>query len=728
MRQNLQCVGQGKLRRGVGWDKFLNRTSDYNNEDFHDQLLAFDSNSIRQPLTLLFEAESTQKVRSLWAAKQGAVFKLNGYSGNWKMIGSGYGGDLVTSAAAPRFKAAQLGDYLIFTNDYDKPMYHILEQPPSLDVMVTENFVEPAGGGTVAVNFNYPEAIPITTAFTINGITYDTFGPGVNPVTLNRFSVGAGGATVPAGTFVYDGGGHIMPKVIPGLQTFPDLDLINLTRAAVVWVWKNCLFFADVTMDNQRYGYRLLWSDYLNPLGFDPAQADSITGSFDLQTHERILGGAPSVNGFLIYTTHGIWEMTAVGGEESFAFRRCYNGEDNKGKGLLKYPNTLSNTISHGHIYMAEDGIYSFSQFMSAPERVEWMDRAGKWLYGPDDSGYVIDSTNCQVHIAGQLGDEILIFSADEGVANNCPNRGIRLNLKYEVADVIDHGFTALCNHRPAAVPTIRDFILENQICDLAGLRALGYDYVSEGLPRVFPPTTAAFVPDRFYSDVDQSLDPAITVEDWNQANPSEHSLCALLGDRKLDDQCPKCEGPSLLVMADSVDWCLKQMAGATVFYRENCANPTATGDVGTDGYTSSVGSYILAGYDSILRLAQVFVDGAWVEANQFQLDYVAEVQATPTNIGLRIGISGQPADANFDTARIVWFQHSLQPLRILTARTPAQHLTANTIPAENLTWRFFRKGPILHFELKIAGTGGNALLSKVIGSVGRIEIGNKWG
>jgi len=193
-RQNFQCLDQNKLRRGCGWKKLLSNTS-YNNEDFHDQLLSLsndeDFTSIRQPITLLFEAESTRKVRNLIAAKQGAIAKLNEYSGNWRILGTGYGGEQTTSAAAPRFHCAQVGDFLAFTNDFESPMYHRLE-----DVSV-------------------------------------------------------------AGS--------------PLIQPFPDLATIGLSRAGVVWAWRNCLFFADVEMDGKRFAYRLIWSDFDNPTAFDPA-------------------------------------------------------------------------------------------------------------------------------------------------------------------------------------------------------------------------------------------------------------------------------------------------------------------------------------------------------------------------------------------------------------------------------------------------------------------------
>src|SRR6185436_19013899 len=82
----------------------------------------------RQPVTLIHEAQSSTGVRSLFIGQQQRLLRLSQHSGNWKVLGGGFGGEASTSAAATRFRAAQLGDYLWFTNDWDRPQVHILEQ------------------------------------------------------------------------------------------------------------------------------------------------------------------------------------------------------------------------------------------------------------------------------------------------------------------------------------------------------------------------------------------------------------------------------------------------------------------------------------------------------------------------------------------------------------------------------------------------------------------------
>lgn len=419
LRQNFKTTAQGKIRRGTGYTKLLTNGS-YNNEDLHDQLLTFIPDGIRQPNTRLFETESTRGVRSLIAARQSSISKLNEYSGNWHVLGSGYGGDPSTSAAAPRFKIAQVGDYLVFTNDFDAPMFHLLDSSPA------------------------------------------------------------------------DGA--------PLLQTFPDLKLIGLTRAGVVWSWHDCLFLADVEMDGERVGYRLLWSNFNDPTSFDPAKIDSITGSKDLFTNERILAFAQFGTSGFIYTSAGIWEVIVVGGEQTFDFARRYSGEQAKGAVVLKYPETLVET-PQAHYYLAEDGVYQYSPFYGPPRRAEWLHRgtgssSGLPLALLDN----IDTDNCLVHQAIYSQNELFITTASRNAVNNCPDRMLRVNLDYNVADVMDVGFTALCNYRSYRTPTVRDFIIENGICDLATLITKGYGFDNEGLPRPLPTMTSPFTPTHIYT------------------------------------------------------------------------------------------------------------------------------------------------------------------------------------------------------------------------------------
>jgi len=636
MRQNFQTVGSGTLRRGSGFKKLLS-VANYNNSDFHDQLLALSSAGGRQPVTLLYQAITTTQVRSLFVATQQTVAQLDAHSGGYRVLGTGFGGTFSTDALAPRFHAAQVGDFVAFTNDHDKPQYLRLDQA----------------------------ADPISGKY---------------------------------------------------MLTFDDLDTIELSRAKVIWAWKNVLFLANVTMGQERAPYRIVWSDYNNPTQFDPANLQSITGFKDLFTYEEILAGKPVGNSFFIYTTHGIWEMIAVGGDQSFDFRRVYNGEEDERKACLAYANTLTN-IHDLHSYVGREGIYFFGQYFTAPDRPEWLHRASFDFFAN------IDPDACDAHVSGVDADEVLYSIARKGASNHCPDYTLRINRKYEVADIVDHGFTTIAQFAPQDVPTIRDFIVENEICTISGLAGQGYPYGNQQLPRVLPAGSAPFTPDAIYTTIPLAVAGAgKNVEDYTQPHSSIHSLCALLGGLRIDEICRTCKPEPILIAASSVDWCIKQLGG--VFYREMCQNPTAVGITDSNGYSAAFGSYTLDPITSILRFAPAFASDSLVKLTQLEIKFEPQEQNPPLQVVLRVGISAQPADPNTGVG-IVFHQHSGQDIAYHTARNQAQHLAANTQPVERAHWHLYRVGRFLYIELTIAGVGGDAIFSSLeaeLGSGGRTK------
>src|SRR5688572_16724577 len=95
-RQNLRCIDQNKLRRAQGFTKLLGTVTPYNDQDLHDQLLTLTA-GVRQPITLLFESESSRKQKSLFAATEGTIYKLNNTTGSWAWIGKDFGRGGVTA-------------------------------------------------------------------------------------------------------------------------------------------------------------------------------------------------------------------------------------------------------------------------------------------------------------------------------------------------------------------------------------------------------------------------------------------------------------------------------------------------------------------------------------------------------------------------------------------------------------------------------------------------------
>ena len=559
--QNVQVKDQGKLERRAQWQKLFSIAT-YNNDDLHDQLLELQTFQVelpsgdcdvtiqtrdtgRQPVTLLFQAQSSTGHRKLLAGTDSRVYVLNQSTGNWKIITDGLGrGTDDGTAPEHRFKAAQSLDMVILTNNYDKPFGWMFDQA----------------------------------------------------------TVGCEGRAT---------------------TEITDLDLIGLTKAKCVWAWKDVVFFADVEMDGIRYPHRIVWGDYQKPTSYDPSLVETIAGYRDLDYGEIILGGMEIGNLFLIYTDRRIWQMEAVGGEQTFSITRRYtpSSKDSR-EGCLFYPNTLV-SLGDSHVYLGIDGIYEYDLYATAPKRPDWVHRATNQIFSNIDEDY------CNEHIAhyDELTKEIWITWVEAASVTGLPSQTLVINKQYQHVSTIDHGFTAFVQYQSDDLDTMRDFIIQNCICTPAELAANGYGFTKEGLPLTdeVPVDCAALT--SIYSttiktEFERPLigDPNVVgteaynwytlgiyppgldyaeVEDWEALSTSVGSLCEKLDGQVLEDNCVQCQTPQRTVMACAVDWCLKERA--EVYYRERCTNPTAIGATGAEGYVSAVGTYEQDGFDTII-------------------------------------------------------------------------------------------------------------------------------
>lgn len=496
-----------------------------------------------------------------------------------------------------------------------------------------------------------------------------------------------------------------LPNQQPGLgmQTFADLALIGLTQAKVTWEWRGITFFADVTMNAQRCSYRLVWSNFQNPTSFDPSVVGTLAGYQDLNSWETILAGASYGNGFLIYTTHGIWSMTPnPGAQPTFSFTRLYgfDSDSTSRLGCIKYRNSLVQA-GQQHLYIADDNVYAFNPFYSRPQIADWINQSAVKMIDE------IDASNCDNVVSGMWGHEAW-FSYPSIGGNGLPDTTLVLNTQYSAADYIDYGFLDFASYYPDGSESLRQFIIQNGICDEQGLVDLGYPYGNEGISE-YPTPAPAFTPTCIYTNKSLTIG-GVTVEDYTQPNPDPDSLCALLalGDDPTASCQSPCEPEEIFLGISASDWCLKDIGNT--WYRETCQNPSATGAATSLGYESAAGSYSLDGFDSILR----FVGGRGKDPNQdihcskAELGYNPKV-ANPTTVGMRIGQAAQEADPNDVTAPIKWNQFSEKPLGVLF--NPAAGV--NVRPATTCQWNFVMSGHYLFFEFKVSGTGGAATFTR---------------
>ncbi len=125
MISNFELTHTKKLCRMPGWQKFLSGDN-YNNPDLHDQIGRSASN--RQPITLGFEAVTPAGFSKLFFGTQNVIYSMNGPLDTYKVISNALGGTAQSGCAERRFKAGQVGSTIMFTNNYDAPVYHVIDQ------------------------------------------------------------------------------------------------------------------------------------------------------------------------------------------------------------------------------------------------------------------------------------------------------------------------------------------------------------------------------------------------------------------------------------------------------------------------------------------------------------------------------------------------------------------------------------------------------------------------
>lgn len=692
-RLNFQQNSAGRMGRAPGFEKFLSKLSGYNNEDLHDQMLAAQiyyadldpaedgaddvrdyppgdvcatirslRAQLREHITLLYQAISTSGGRYWIVGTQSRLYELNVSIGAYRLLVDGLGGQ-TSDTLAVRFHVGQVKDTLVFTNDVDK-------------------------------------------------------------------------------LFSYTLGDEIAGCAMRATRSIPDLDLIKLSKARDIIGFKGHILLFNVVMDGGRLEHRYVWSDFMLGAGslkelvpgsattgqkndpnsyrasvsFDPAIADTIAGYGELPFGHKLLR-AIEFNGVIVaFTNRGIFNIDTTGAaDRAFLHTRKYSHPD--GAACLFYPNTLIN-CGDCLRYMGKDGIYRWDAFTIEPEREDWLHKGTGVMFAS------INAEACEAHCAG-YGSRILEgreercieFSyAEQG--HDVPSHTLVVWPEQHFVSPGDYGMTAYGNCNPDARPSINDFLRQYCLC---GIDDLSQEYIKSGLPTTNPECeeiTSIISDDTQEVDIGDSE--VAEVEDYDGA-ASETSLCAALGDLKLDDVCLGCESETIFVGASSRDKCLKQIG--TAFSREVCLNSEVTlGALNGFAYTNARGVYVYEGYYSKLIIGPHPLGAKDIEKNvrnvMLELEHVAE--ANRNVIALRVGYSYSPLDPNKEDCGVVWGNYLRKELKCPQSLTPAQYRAKNLRPDHGVEWSVFKTGRFLYFEFTIAGVRTpNDLKSDLVPCIG---------
>lgn len=899
------------MRRGCGWTKAFSQTP-YNNQDFHDQLLLF-GGTVREPVTGLFEFQSARGIRSFWLTTQSRIAKLNETTGNWKIIASGLGGGAGTDCSGPRFKAANVGDYVIFTNGHDRPKVHRLEQPPFDDVLIADlPDLELIGLTKAALAFAWKDIV-ILADVEMDGERHPNrfvwsnlkdpqgFDPG-NPASItgqDEFNYGerilAGGPTT-AGTFLmYTTEGIWELSTVGDSRVFVKREAYPGRKADFTGCLKYQNTLVDIGGDHIYMAkdgiyafnpYRsapelILWLHRASSVLFDDIDDSACAASigwfhdseafFSVKRNSDV--GCPGIT-LRIETQFKVADVI----DRGFTAAANYRPQPIQTIRDFILDKRICDLSGLTESLLSEDlpppfeneglpsplaeptAAFVPQQFYTENYQIIGDVVTEDWNKATADADSLCallgDTTlddlciNCEsvsVLIAASSRDWCL-KQFGGFYRERCANPTATGNLEQTV-NLLDSGVDfAFVVDESASLPTVRAILTSLSLTLEANLRAahvgagsvpnrysvvaFGYGAAAEtqvdwtdsatfaaAMPTLGP-THGGGLEEDAYEGIDFAINNLawrdsdrvtkliffITDEDrnvWlytNGVGQAGHfaSLKAqlvsggfLLAGMTRDAAAGMKDASSNLIIAcdstvnlvtegdgsqtsatgksyrsdgaggftesagvDTVSaaWVSdspgkpdgaqteyfdllmdKQIAGYWFNYsRYESGGPVAASVLGiivpvlserirlelnTELYTSAVGSYILDGYDSIIRFAPLSQEGAQVIVERFGLKGIPAVQAEPRDIELRCGVSGQTADSNDDHCPIVWLELTPKQLRCVTDRTAAQHTAAKTVPAQDISWRFHRVGKVVHLELKITGTGGDCVLSGVVAS-----------
>lgn len=471
------------------------------------------------------------------------------------------------------------------------------------------------------------------------------------------------------------------------LVPISDLVALDITRAGGVVVWKGFVIFFDITEDGTRLAGTFIWSALEQPDSYIESDT-SLAGRITLAVGQTILAMEPLGNWLIAYTDKSIYRITLVGGEDIF------NVEEIKGVGgnALKYKYSLINTGS-AHLYLGESDVLYFTQFDIAPIHVPWITKAAGIIFNgmaEDDATYSpINRDACNLVTGGWSEEKREAWLSWPTGDNTCPNVTLRLNIKFNTADLVDHGFTSFLTFRADLRPTVGQVLEDWGVCPRGSKVAMG--------PKDGPPCSGLQPP---------VLNPPLYIR-----NPTENpdlpvhadSLCAKLVGKSMDDYCVDCSATPTFITASASDFTLKQQEDE-VFYREQLGGSI----VDYDGYACGGQYYAHEAYDTVLQTgAMDFRSDNEKILKRTTIEAFPEPQSTPSTLRCFVGYAAQ---ASCPT----WREGRAKDYECQTAMSAAQHAAAHTRPDDRFHFPFWARGKYLFSRFKIGGLGGAGVFSEV--------------
>lgn len=230
------------------------------------------------------------------------------------------------------------------------------------------------------------------------------------------------------------------------------LATIGLTGAAVCWTYEGCVFLADVVMDGEAVGHRVVWGD-IDSIDFEP-KINSVAGFQDFTPGERILCAVQTGMTITIFTTHGAWRLGVVNGE--FTFQNLYFSKSRDACAVGRRAVLTNREVAY---ILASDGVYALTPYSPSPEWVEWINQ------GLPVSMTEVDA--CTITASGYdpVRNEAYFSAESLGIT-------FTFNLRQTSSHIIDHAFRAMATAAIDRGHNVATWWVASGICSAAELDA----------------------------------------------------------------------------------------------------------------------------------------------------------------------------------------------------------------------------------------------------------------
>lgn len=661
---------------------------------------SFLASGAREAITLLEEFPSGEGTRRLVAATESRIYALSDLTHNWHIIADGKSGGGNCGCGSRRFHTARVGNYLIFTNNYDDVLAWPFDGPLSgcdlqgakaISDLVTLQ-IRKAGVAVEYKGFLFLMNLEIEGLRYVSKAVWSDFGDPLSFVPSND--------SLASDSDIGDPGEAVIEAKVLG-------DYLYVFKERSIW---------RVTL------------------------VDPSAGLFSMQ---QVYHGehVPRYRNTIVSTGDAIYFF---GPDDIYEFNLY--GQEPK---VVEWMHRATRMVFDDNLVFSSEHLGCGIEKSKCDLAVGGWDAVNQnlwfsWVSKKNGDGTSVAETT-------KTG-----FLPQHSV--DCPNRSLVFNMRHQASSYVDHGFSSFGSYRPETRPTLRDWLRQLGACGEESFPPdtkegeLFYDGLPELAPSGNYPSPGVFgvgcvrvsglTVGQTYVLVGganevgiynfEGDDSVITVgvtpglvlatssvflacghqgtavtfslkesrdgmpidsiinddEDPDQPN-SETSLCKAVENLTFDDLCYDCGADTRFLMASAADLSIKQYS---------------LDDYSREFYDFSTGLYSQLGYDSVLESPAISMGtDSEKTMSRVAVEFSPPTQTPVPNLYLRMGNSSQPECA-------LWWTLNPQPLKCQTDATQGGDIR----PYDKAYFNRLVRGRYLFYRVYVTGTTGPTDFSKV--------------